>query len=136
MMNEILEAAEHKKQNIIEFFIKDLATISTGRANPALLEKVSANSYGSNMPISQLANISILDSARISVQPWDKSLIKTIDKAIVDSNLGFNPVADGDRLIINIPKLSTQRRQELVKLAKKYSEDKKISIRNVRRDYI
>jgi ribosome recycling factor len=88
------------------------------------------------MPISQVANVSILDSSRISVQPWDKGLMKEVEKAIIEANLGFNPVPDGGRLIISIPKLSSQRRQELVKLAKKYSEDKKISIRNARRDAI
>jgi ribosome recycling factor len=135
-MNEILNAVEQKKQTIVEFFTKDLATISTGRANTSLLDKVSVSSYGSNAPISQVANISVLDSTRISVQPWDKGLMKEAEKAIIEANLGFTPIPDGHRLIITIPKLSSERRQELVKLAKKYSEDKKISIRNARRDAI
>ena len=135
-MNEILNAVEQKKQNIVEFFTKDLATISTGRANASLLDKVLVSSYGSNTPIAQVANISVLDSARISIQVWDKSLIKEVEKAIIDANLGFTPIPDGDRLVITIPKLSYERRQELVKLAKKYSEDKKISIRNARREAI
>lgn len=135
-MNEILELAEQKQQKIVDFFAKDLSTISTGRANPSLLDKVSVSSYGSLSPLSQVANISVLDSSRISVQPWDKGLMKEIEKVIVDSNLGFAPIPDGERLVITIPKLSSQRRQELVKLAKKYSEDKKIAIRNSRRDSI
>ncbi|MDA9818087.1 ribosome recycling factor [Flavobacteriaceae bacterium] len=135
-MNDILESSENKMQLAITAFVKDLSTISTGRANSSLLDRVLVDSYGSMMPISQVANISVLDASRLSIQVWDKALVKEVEKAIINSNLGFNPIPEGQKLIINIPKLSSERRVELVKLAKKYGEDKKISIRNARRDGI
>ncbi|MDR3289724.1 MAG: ribosome recycling factor [Rickettsiales bacterium] len=127
-----------KTQDLMEkalvAFKKDLNSVSTGRATPNLIDAVRVDNYGNFVPISQVASVSIPDPATISIQPWDKNLTKLIEKAIIEANLGFNPQSDGYNIRINVPKLSEERRKELVKIIKKYAEDKKISVRNDRRD--
>jgi ribosome recycling factor len=135
-MQELLDQAELKMEEALDFLHKELSTIMTGRANPALLDNVKVESYGSFMPINQLSNISAPDASTINLQIWDKEMVKPIEKAIMNSDLGLNPVSDGQLIRISIPKLSAERRNELAKLAKKYGENKKIQIRNVRRDFI
>jgi ribosome recycling factor len=136
MIIELSDKAKKKMDDIISFLKRDLDTISTGRANPSLLDTIKVEAYGSFMPLLQVASISIPDASTINVQSWDKSMVKTIEKAIINANLGFNPMIDGQVLRISIPKLSEERRKDLAKLSKKYAEDKKVAIRNARRDIL
>jgi len=108
--------------------------LRTGRANPALLDPVAIEAYGSTMPISQLATVSAPEPRMLTVQVWDKSVVKAVDKAIRDAGLGLNPQMDGQLLRIPIPELNEERRRELAKLAHKYAEQARIAVRNVRRD--
>ena len=128
--------AQENMNKAIESFTKDLNSVSTGRATPSLLDTVRVESYGSFMPINQVSNISVSDASTITIQPWDKSMVSPIEKAIIAANLGFTPKVDGPIIRINVPKLTEERRKELSKLVKKYGEDKKVSIRNDRRDAI
>lgn len=136
MIDQLSNKARQKMEETLNFLKRDLASISTGRANPDLLNTVKVDFYGSIMPISQLASVSVPDSTTLSIQVWDKGSVKSIEKAIIDSNLGFNPMTDGQLIRISVPKLSQERRNEMAKLAKKYGEDKKIAIRNARRDIL
>ena len=112
----------------------ELGGLRTGRASASLLDPVRVDAYGSPMPVSQVATISTPESRLITVQVWDKSLAKAVDKAIRDAGLGLNPQSDGQLLRIPLPELNEERRKELVKLAHKYAESARISVRNVRRD--
>ncbi len=136
MFNSYLDRCRNKMSETLEFLKRDIDSISTGRATPNLLDPVKVELYGSLMPLNQLSSISVPDATTLAIQVWDNSSIKAIEKAIIDSNLGFSPAVDGSILRIKIPKLSQERRQEMVKLAKKYGEDKKVSVRNIRRDII
>lgn len=136
MINQLIEKTRKKMEETMLSMKRDLDSISTGRANPGLLDAIRVESYGSQMPIAQLANISIPDASTLSIQPWDRESIKAIEKAIINANLGYTPLIDGSMIRISIPKLSEERRRDLVKLAKKYGEDKKIAIRNIRRDIL
>ena len=133
-MDNIFEKAKENMEKAINALKKDLNSVSTGRATPNLLDAVRVESYGNFVPLNQIANVSIPDPSTISIQPWDKSMVNPIDKAITSANLGFTPKIDGTIIRISIPKLTEERRKELVKLVKKYGEDKKVSIRNDRRD--
>jgi len=132
----ILEDLENKMSNSIEHFEKELQTIRTSRANPAMLENIFIDAYGTKTPLNQLGNISTPDSSMLSIQVWDVSLIKNIENSILESNLGINPQIDGAIVRLPIPKLSEERRSELSKIASQYAENSKISIRNIRRDFI
>jgi ribosome recycling factor len=134
MNQEFLNKARSKMEDIISFLQRDLDSISTGRASPKLLDTIKVDSYGSFSPLSQIANVSTPDASTVAVQVWDKSMVKPVEKAIINANLGFNPTVDGQLVRISIPKLSEERRVELSKLSKKYGEDKKVAIRNSRRD--
>ncbi len=134
MIEELCSKARSKMEETLNFLQRDLDSISTGRANPDLLNTVKVDSYGSLMPLAQLSSISVPDSTTLSIQVWDKGSVKSIEKAIIDANLGFTPMTDGQLIRISVPKLSEERRIEMSKLAKKYGEDKKIAIRNTRRD--
>ena len=133
-MENIFDNAKNSMEKTISALKKDLNSVSTGRASPNLLDTVRVEAYGNFVPLNQIANVSVPDASTISIQPWDKSMVNPINKAIMDANLGFTPKIDGTILRINIPKLTEERRKELVKLVKKYGEDKKVSIRNDRRD--
>lgn len=133
-MQEILNNTEISMSKAIESLKRDLGTINTGRAHPSLLDTVKVESYGSYMPLKQVSSVSVSDSSTIVVQAWDKSMVSHIEKSIIAANLGLNPMVDGMIIRINIPRLTEERRKEMCKIAKKYSEDKKISIRNVRKD--
>jgi len=128
--------AEERMDATIVALQKDLASISTGRASPRLLDTVRVDVYGSLMPLSQVATVSTSDAVTILIQVWDKGNVSAVEKGIMNANLGFTPTADGQLIRINIPALSEERRKEFVKLAKKYGEDKKVSIRNTRRDIL
>lgn len=136
MLNEISDKTTRRMGEAMTSLDRDLNSISTGRANPSALDVIKADVYGSLMPLDQLATVSASDSSTLVIQAWDKTNVKAIEKAIINSSLGLNPMSDGQVLRISIPKLSQERRQELSKLAKKYGEDKKVIIRNIRRDSI
>jgi len=131
-----LEDLDNKMASSIEHLEKEFQTIRTSRANPTMLENVFIDAYGSKTSLSQLGNISSPDSSMLTIQVWDASLIKSIENGILDSNLGINPQIDGTLVRLPIPKLSEERRNELSKIASQYSENSKISIRNIRRDFI
>lgn len=135
-LNEVINKTESQMQKSIEACEQHLAKIRTGRASASLLDEVKVNAYGSQTPINQTASVSAPDARTLLIQPWDKSLLQEIEKAILTSDLGFNPQNDGQIIRIPIPPLTEERRKEFVKLAKKNTEDIKIAIRNIRRDNI
>ncbi len=120
----------------VEAFKNDLKNIRTGRVSPDILKTVIIDSYGSKMPLTQLSNINNIDNMTLSVSIWDSSLVKNIEKNILESNLGATPQTDGNNILLKFPELTSERRKELVKLILETSEKFKISIRNVRRKYI
>ena len=113
----------------------ELAKLQAWRANPAIVEGVYVMAYGSSQPLRNVAAVSILDAQTISIQPWDKSIIKDIEKGITDANLGLNPNNNGESIMINIPPLTEERRRDLVKIASRLSEEGKVWVRTVRQDY-
>ena len=115
---------------------KELNTLRTSRANPSMLDSIFVDAYGSKTPLNQLGNISIQDASTIIIQIWDTSLIKLIENAITESNLGINPQVDGQIIRLPIPKLSEERRKEIIKVASEIAENSRITIRNIRRDFI
>ena len=131
-----LDDLQNKMAISIEHFEKELQTIRTSRANPAMLDNIFIDAYGSKTPINQLGNISSPDSSMLTIQIWDVSLLKSIENAILESNLGINPQVDGTLIRLPIPKLSEERRNDLTKIASQYAENYKVSIRNIRRDFI
>ena len=131
-----LENLDLKMANSIEHFEKELQTIRTSRASPSMLENIFIDAYGAKSPLNQVGNISSPDSSMLTIQVWDTSLVKNIENAILESNLGINPQVDGALIRLPIPKLSEERRNELTKIASQYAESSKVSIRNIRRDFI
>ena len=131
---EIKKTAEQKMVRSIEAFKNELHKIRTGRANPGLLDTVHVDYYGSSVPISQVANVSLLDSRTISVQPWEKGMGAKIEKAIRESGLGLNPASMGDLIRVPMPPMSEERRKEMTKLVRTEGETAKIAVRNLRRD--
>lgn len=134
MIEQIKKQAEEKMIKAVQVLRKDLLTLRAGRANPAVLDKVLVSYYGSEMPINQVANISTPDPRSLVIEPWDKSILSDVEKAITKADLGFNPVNDGKLIRINIPPLTEERREELIKVSRKMGEDAKVAIRNIRRD--
>tara|TARA_Y100001970_G_C13973652_1_gene719508 strand:- start:185 stop:727 length:543 start_codon:yes stop_codon:yes gene_type:complete len=131
-MNDI----ENKMNLSVSHFEKELNTLRTSRANPSMLDNIFVEAYGSKTPLNQLGNISIQDANTITIQIWDSSLIKLIENAITESNLGINPQTDGQLIRLPIPKLSEERRKEIIKIASEFAENAKVTIRNIRRDLI
>ena len=127
---------ESKMSSAVLHFEKELNTLRTARANPAMLDNVFVDAYGSKTPLNQLGNISVQDANTITIQIWDTSLIKEIEGAITESNLGINPQVDGQIIRLPIPKLSEERRNEITKIASEFAENSKVTIRNIRRDFI
>ena len=130
----IIEASIEQMDNSIKFLEKELLNIRAGKANPNMLSSVKVDYYGSVTPLNQSANVNTPDSQTLSIQPWEKDKLEDIEKAILVSNLGFNPMNNGESIIISIPPLTEERRKELVKVAKSEAENAKISIRNTRKD--
>ncbi|HEY6134026.1 MAG TPA: ribosome recycling factor [Rubrivivax sp.] len=128
------KTAEGKMAKSIETFKGELQKIRTGRAHPGILDQVQVDYYGSMVPISQVANVSLLDARTISVQPWEKGLAPKIEKAIRESDLGLNPSAQGDLLRVPMPALTEERRRDLTKVVRHAGEECRIAVRNVRRD--
>ncbi|MBP6613908.1 ribosome recycling factor [Aquabacterium sp.] len=131
---EIKKTAEQKMLKSIEAFKVELSKIRTGRAHPGILDQVQVEYYGSLVPISQVANVTLQDARTISVQPWEKGMGAKIEKAIRESDLGLNPASQGDLIRVPMPALTEERRKELTKVVKSAGEDTKIAVRNLRRD--
>ncbi len=131
---DIKKTAETKMAKSIDALKSDLQKIRTGRAHPGILDQVSVDYYGSMVPISQVANVSLLDARTISVQPWEKGLGAKIEKAIRESDLGLNPASQGDLIRVPMPALTEERRRDLTKVVRHAGEDAKIAVRNLRRE--
>lgn len=134
MPQSIKKHADERMDKAIGALRRDLATLRAGRATPALLDRIQVEYYGSMTPLNQLANINTPDSRTLLVQPWDKSSLGAIEKAIQKSDLGITPSNDGSMIRLGIPPLTEERRSELVKMTKKFGEEAKVAIRNIRRD--
>ena len=133
-MNEKLQTYEEKMKKTMANLDSELATIRAGRANPNVLNKIMVDYYGSPTPIQQVANVSVPEPRMIQIQPWEKSMVKVIEKAIQTSDLGINPANDGSSIRLVFPELTEERRKELVKDVKKKGEAAKVAIRNIRLD--
>ena len=133
-MDERVQKYEQKMTKTLSGFEEELTTIRAGRANPHILDKITVDYYGSPTPIQQVANITVPEARMIQIQPWEASLIKGIEKAILTSDLGLNPNNDGKLIRLVLPELTEERRKELVKDVKKKGEAAKVAVRNVRRD--
>jgi ribosome recycling factor len=133
-LEDLLNDLKRRMNGVLEGLMREFAGLRTGRASASLLEPIMVEAYGSMMPITQVGTISIPESRMLTVQVWDTGLVKSVEKAIRDANLGLNPSADGQVVRVPLPDLNEERRKELVKVAGKYSEQAKVSVRNVRRD--
>src|SRR5512138_3644665 len=131
---EIKKTAEQKMSRSVDALKSELHKVRTGRAHPGILDQVHVEYYGSMVPISQVANVSLLDARTISVQPWEKGMGSKIEKAIRESDLGLNPAAQGDLLRVPMPPLTEERRKELTKVVRHTGEETKVAVRNLRRD--
>ena len=136
MIEEIYRDADSRMKKSTEVIKQDLEKIRTGRATPALLNHIIVDYYGSSVPIAQAATVGVADSRTLSVQPWEKNMIPVIEKAILESQLGLNPVTAGEVIRIPLPPLTEERRVEMTKLVRQEGESGKIAIRNIRRDAI
>lgn len=134
MTDAILKDANERMNKTMETLRHDLAKIRTGRAHPSLLEHVHVSYYGSEVPLNQVANINVLDARTLSLQVWDKSMIQEVEKAIMNSDLGLNPVTAGEVLRVPLPSLTEDRRKELIKVVRAEAEKARVAIRNIRRD--
>lgn len=132
-INEIIEETKMGMEDVIDFFSKTLQKYHAGKATPDMLDGVKVDCYGSKMPINQVGNINIPDAKQIIVQPWDKSMLGPIEKAIQNANLGFNPINNGEVLRIIVPALTEERRKDMVKKIRQEAETAKVSIRSVRK---
>jgi len=131
---DIKQTAEHKMARSIEAFKVELQKIRTGRAHPGLLDQVQVEYYGSHVPISQVANVTLIDARTIGVQPWEKGMGAKIEKAIREAGLGLNPASQGDLVRVPMPPLTEERRKELTKVVRHAGEEAKVAVRNLRRD--
>lgn len=135
-ISQLEKSTRQQMQKSFEYYKQQLAKVRTGRANAGILDNIRLDYYGTQTPISQIATINVPDAKTIIIQPWDPSTLHTIEKAIKQSDLGFNPINDGKILRIPVPPLTEERRKELLKFCKKITEEAKIAIRNIRRDQI
>ena len=133
-MHPVIKDAKTRMDKSIESLRQELSKIRTGKATTALLDGIKVDYYGSLVPLNQVGNVSVLDTHTLSITPWEKPMVPVIEKAIQEANLGFNPVNDGTNLKVPVPPPNEERRKDLVKLVKKYGEDTKIALRNIRRD--
>lgn len=134
MIADIKKSAEDKMKKSLEALKADFGKVRTGRAHAGILDHVKVDYYGTDMPINQVANISVMDAHTLGVQPWEKPMVAKVEKAIRDSDLGLNPASMGDIIRVPMPPLTEERRKELVKLVKSEAENGKVAIRNIRRD--
>jgi ribosome recycling factor len=135
-VSDILKEAEQKMKSAIDAMVHDFGTYRTGRASPAVLERVHVEYYGTETPISQLANISVPEPRQLLIQPWEKSMVPVIERAIMKSDLGINPVNDGTGIRLNFPQMTEDRRRDMVKQVHGRTEQARVGIRNVRREAI
>lgn len=133
-INGLRKDIEHKMERAVEVLSTDFSGLRTGRASTSLLDSIQVNAYGSQTPLNQVGSVSVPESRMLSIQVWDKSNVKAVEKAIIESGLGLNPASDGTLVRVPIPPLTEERRLELAKVARKYSEDARISVRNIRRN--
>jgi ribosome recycling factor len=133
-MHQAIKDAKSRMDKTIEALRSELSKIRTGKATTVLLDSIRVDYYGNMVPINQVGNVSVLDAHTLSITPWEKQMVQVVDKAILEANLGLNPISDGTNLKIPIPPLNEERRKELVKLVKKFGEESKVAIRNIRRD--
>jgi ribosome recycling factor len=136
MIPELKKTSEQKMQKSLEALKADLGKVRTGRAHPGILDHVQVDYYGSPVPITQVANVTLIDSRTIGVQPWEKPMVAKIEKAIRDSDLGLNPSSQGELIRVPMPALTEERRRDLIKVVKHEGESAKVAIRNLRRDAI
>lgn len=129
-----LDQIKQRMDGALEALRKEFAGLRTGRASPAMLDPVMVDAYGSMMPLNQVGTVSVPEPRMLSVQVWDKGMVKAVEKAIRDANLGLNPQPDGQLVRVPVPELSQERRQELAKIAGRYTEQARVAVRNVRRD--
>jgi len=133
-MEKIMKDAKARMDKSIEALRSELSKIRSGKATTALLDGIKVDYYGTITPINQVGNLTVLDAHTLSFTPWDKTMVIPVDKAILEANIGLNPISDGTNLKIPIPALNEERRKELVKLVKKFGEETRIAVRNIRRD--
>ncbi len=133
-MHPVIKDAKIRMDKSIEALRNELSKVRSGKATTALLDGIKVDYYGSLVPLNQVGNVSVLDAHTLSITPWEKTMVQVIDKAILEANLGLNPVNDGTNLKVPVPPPTEERRKELVKLIKKFGEESKIAIRNIRRD--
>ena len=136
MMEQLFKTAEEKMNKSVAVLQSEYAAIRAGRANPAVLDKVLVEYYGTPTPINQVAAVSVPEPRTVMIQPWDKTLLKAIEKAVLTSDIGINPQNDGSALRLNFPPLNEERRRELSKSVYKYAEDTKVAVRSIRRDLV
>ncbi len=134
MIEEILKDADNRMNKTLKALASELAKIRTGRAHPSLLEHISVNYYGSQVPLNQAANINVLDARTLGVAPWDRNMVADIEKAIMNSDLGLNPVTAGSVMRVPLPILTEERRKELTRVVRSEAEKARVAIRNIRRD--
>lgn len=134
MISDVRKSAEQKMNRSTETLKADLAKVRTGRAHTGLLDHIHVDYYGTSMPLSQVANVTLADPRTIGVQPWEKKMIAVVEKAIRDSDLGLNPATSGEMIRVPMPPLTEERRKELIKVVHKEAEAAKIAVRNIRRD--
>ncbi len=134
MIADLKKITEQKMQKSIEALKSDLGKVRTGRAHTGLLDHVQVDYYGSPVPISQVANITLVDARTIGVQPWEKPMVGKVEKAIRDADLGLNPATQGDLIRVPMPVLTEERRRDLIKVVKSEGENAKVAVRNLRRD--
>lgn len=133
-MQKVIKDAETRMRKSIESFKTEIAKLRTGRAHPSILDHVRVDYYGSEMPISQVANINATDARTLTIQPWEKNMVGPIEKAILNSDLGLNPATTGDLIRVPMPALNEERRRDLIKVVRTEAEGARVSIRNLRRD--
>ncbi len=133
-MEKVIKDAKARMDKSLEALRSELSKIRSGKATTALLDGIKVDYYGTTTPINQVGNLTVLDAHTLSFTPWDKTMVIPVDKAILEANIGLNPISDGTNLKIPIPLLNEERRKELVKLVKKFGEETKIAVRNIRRD--
>ncbi|SED19366.1 ribosome recycling factor [Tenacibaculum sp. MAR_2009_124] len=133
-INFIIDTAKEAMTKAIDHLVKELRSIRAGKASPSMLANVQVDYYGASTPLGQVANVNTPDARTISIQPWEKNMLQAIEKAIMIANLGFNPMNNGENIIINVPPLTEERRRELAKQAKAEAEHAKVGIRNARKE--
>ncbi len=134
MIKDVINQSEQRMQKSIATLKAELAKLRTGRAHPSLLEHITVNYYGNDVPLSQVANINVLDARTLSISPWEKNMIPVIEKAILTSDLGLNPSTSGQLIRVPMPPLNEERRRELTKVVRQEGENAKVAVRNIRRE--